>query len=279
MNRWLKNFGACLAIAALAACALLPSPALAQEIALAQETTEEFTDERAVQAAKEALSGRTKFPFYDRQKDDVRQLNVEPPKDADSANRKTKWAGKGTKSKARSTAGGNSAGLLGGLLQGFGLTLLVVAIVALALLIAWAFLKQETTETAAQKVIETSREVDRVEALPFQVRKPTGDFLSEARRLYEGGNYSEAIVYLYSYQLVQLDKHHVLRLAKGKTNRQYLRETRPRPVLRDILDQTMISFEDVFFGQHPLGREPFEACWRRLDEFHGELERLERAAA
>jgi hypothetical protein len=121
--------------------------------------------------------------------------------------------------------------------------------------------------------------VDRVEALPFHLRKPTGDFLSEARRLYEAGNYSEAVIYLYSHLLVQLDRHHVIRLTKGKTNRQYLREVRSRTLLREILDRTMVAFEDVFFGHHALTRERFEECWRRLDEFHGELERQERAAA
>ena len=80
-----------------------------------------------------------------------------------------------------------------------------------------------------RKVVESRRDADRVEALPFHVRAASGDFLAEARRLYDAGHYSEAIVYLFSYQLVQLDKHHVIRLAKGKTNRQYVRETRQRP--------------------------------------------------
>lgn len=238
---------------------------------------DEVGDAEAVQAAKETLGGRGRYPFYDRQKDDVRQLNVAPPKDSDSANRKTKWAGKNAK--ANTTGPRSRLSILGPLLQVVGLTVLVVLIAVLAWLVAKAFLKNETTETVVSKVIETSRDVDRVEALPFQLRKPTGDFLSEARRLYEQGNFSEAVIYLYSHLLVQLDRHHVIRLAKGKTNRQYLRETRPRPALKEILDVTMIAFEDVFFGHHDLPRERFEQCWRRLDEFHAELEKLERAAA
>jgi hypothetical protein len=115
--------------------------------------------------------------------------------------------------------------------------------------------------------------------LPFQLKRPTGDFLSEARRLYEAGQYSEAIVYLFSYQLVALDKRHVIHLAKGKTNRQYLRETRSRESLKQILHKTMISFEDVFFGHHELSRERFEESWRELDEFHQQLEQVELAAA
>jgi hypothetical protein len=235
-------------------------------------------DDPAIKSARDALRGRTRYPWYDRSKDDVRQINVAPENDSDSANRKSKWTTKSSQT-TRTPVNFGGFDLISGVLQVLGLGLLIVLLMVLAFLVAKAFLRVETTETAATRVIETVRDAERVQALPFQLRKPTGDFLAEARRLYEAGNYSEAVVYLFSYQLVQLDKHHVIRLAKGKTNRQYLREARSRPVLRDVLDQTMIAFEDVFFGHHPLEKERFEACWQRLDEFHSELERLELAAA
>ena len=61
----------------------------------------------------------------------------------------------------------------------------------------------------------------------------------------------------------------MIRLAKGKTNRQYLREiTRSgRRALGDILEQTLLAFEDVFFGDRELPRDRFEACWQQLAEF------------
>jgi len=239
----------------------------------------QLSDDQASESAKKSLGGRTRFPFYDRTKDDVRQLNVAPPADNDSANRKSKWAGKKSAPTTARVPRARSGSLLGTALQVVGLAALVIFIGVLAWLIAAAFLKNETTETVVSKVVETSRDVDRVEALPFHLRKPTGDFLAEAQRLYEAGNFSEAVIYLYSHLLVQLDRHHVIRLTKGKTNRQYLREARTRPLLREILDRTMIPFEDVFFGHHELSREQFEQCWRRLSEFQAELERMERAAA
>jgi Domain of unknown function (DUF4129) len=157
---------------------------------------------------------------------------------------------------------------------------LVILLGLLAYLVASAFLKDEVTESnVARKVVESRRDVDRVEALPFAVRRAAGDFLGEARRLYEAGQYSEAIIYLFSFQLVELDKHHLIRLAKGKTNRQYLREVRQRPLVRAILETTMIAFEDAFFGRKTISRERFESCWQRLDEFQRELDHLERAAA
>jgi hypothetical protein len=230
----------------------------------------------AVEQGRQALSNTAKFPWYDRRQDDVRPLHLVPRSDADSANRSSKWTG----TDKQTTGGGRRTGALGPVLQWIGLTALIILLGVIAYLVATAFLKEEISEGAAQRrVVETSRDVDRVESLPFHVRKPSGDFLSEARRLYEAGQFSESIIYLFSYQLVQLDRHQVIRLAKGKTNRQYVRETRQRPAVRPILEQTMYAFEDAFFGHKTLTREQFERCWRQLDEFHAELDRLERAAA
>jgi hypothetical protein len=158
--------------------------------------------------------------------------------------------------------------------------MLVLLLGLIAYLIATSFLKDEVSETSSvRKVVETRRDADRVEALPFHVRAAKGDFLTEAGRLYDAARYSEAIVYLFSYELVELDRHHVIRLAKGKTNRQYVRETRQRPLLRAVLETTMIAFEDAFFGNKTLSREDFERSWHRLNEFQLELERMEQAAA
>jgi hypothetical protein len=41
-----------------------------------------------------------------------------------------------------------------------------------------------------------------------------------------------------------------------------------------MLDRTMVAFEDVFFGRHPLERQRFESCWGRLDEFHRRLDEV-----
>ena len=97
--------------------------------------------------------------------------------------------------------------------------------------------------------------------------------LAEARRLYDAGQYSEAIIYLFSHELVELDKHQVIRLSKGKTNRQYLRETRKSPLLAGLLENTMVAFEDAFFGNKQLSRDVFERSWGSLNEFELELEK------
>ena len=108
---------------------------------------------------------------------------------------------------------------------------------------------------------------DRIEALPFLRQRAQTDLLGQARLHYEQGNYGEAIIYLFSHELVELDRANLIRLAQGKTNRQYLREARTHEPLRAILEHTMVTFEGVFFGRQPLDRAGFESCWRQLAEF------------
>jgi hypothetical protein len=112
----------------------------------------------------------------------------------------------------------------------------------------------------------------RFEALPFPVKAARFDLLAEARRHYEEGRYGEAIKYLFSHELIELDKHRVVRLTRGKTNRQYLRELGgPRGPLGAIFEATMLVFEDSFFGNHTIERARFESCWTRLGDFEGRL--------
>ena len=230
-----------------------------------------------VRSTKDVLARGGRFPWYDRANDDVRRLNM-VPRESDSQ-RDVTWTGT-TTTPAAAPRRMPRFSLFGGFLQWLGITVLVLLLGVIAYLIATSFLKDETSESVAvRKVVESRRDADRVEALPFHVRAASGDFLAEARRLYDAGRYSDAIVYLFSHQLVQLDKHHVIRLAKGKTNRQYVREARHRPLLRSVLETTMVAFEDAFFGHKTLSRETFERSWDRLNEFQLELQREELAAA
>jgi hypothetical protein len=141
----------------------------------------------------------------------------------------------------------------------------------LLLVILYFFLRRlRFAPEAGQGVVDEGRhasDVDRIEALPFRVQAGQGDLLAQVAELYRQGRFAEAIVLLYSYFLVEMDKHQVIRLAKGKTNRQYLREIGPRRLLRALIQRTMIAFEAVFFGHHPLDRQGFEACWAQVAEF------------
>ena len=80
---------------------------------------------------------------------------------------------------------------------------------------------------------------------------------------------SAAIIYLFSHQLLQLDRRQVIHLTKGKTNRQYLREI-GRPPLRQLLTRPWWPLRTRFRPSR-LDRWRFEGCWSRLPEFESLL--------
>lgn len=231
---------------------------------------QEISDTEAVEAGREALDGKVTFPWYDADSDGLQRLNVEPP--ADVKNRGSKWERTVRAKKSRTPWA--MPGWLWKMLEVIGWTLLVMALVAVGYFLVRAFLLAESGHASGEAVAEGALgtgDIDRVESLPFQLKAPQTDLLSEARRHQEAGNYKDAIIYLYSYQLVELDKHQLIRLAKGKTNRQYLREVQRRGELFRSLQASMLAFEDVFFGNHSLERDRFESCWSGLDAFHQSL--------
>jgi hypothetical protein len=209
-----------------------------------------LSDEQAVRAGREAMGRWPAFPWYDSKDDAVRRIDLAPPKLREPGER-------------------TSEGVAGSFLKTLGWLALGAALAGLIAALLWALGKwrrgdEEPAESGAAEVDDESR---RSEALPALAARKRADLLDEARRLYEAGRYAEAIVYLFSYQLVRLDKQQLLHLAQGKTNRQYLRELGPRASLRQLLEQTMVVFEDAFFGNFAIDRARFESCWRRLDEF------------
>ena len=227
------------ALAAVAALIPLPHSALT-----ANETT-------GVEEAREGLR-RGGFPWYDKQNDSAKPVHVDVPWNVGSRP-KASWS-------------------LPGITFWEVVAIVVLAIVVFGLvwLLIRAYLNREELAAVGDSTRVRQATVDdaaRIEALPFQIRQRDIDLLAEARRLYEQGNYSEAIVYFFSYQLVEMDRHQVIRLAKGKTNRQYLRDLRRQPMLQEIIERSMVAFEEVFFGGHELNRARFESVWHQLGQF------------
>jgi uncharacterized protein DUF4129 len=205
----------------------------------------------SVEQGRKALGSSWNYPWYDGDEDTLRRLEVETPWQPAS----WKW----------NPGLGGGDYLLNAILIVVGLALLSI----LVYFLVQAYLRRETR--SAGNLVAARRtglsDQARVEALPVRLGRAATDLLGEARRQFEQGNFSEAILYLFSFQLIELDKGGWIRLAKGKTNRQYLREANRRREFRGLLEPTLVAFEDVFFGNHPLPRARFEACWSRLDEF------------
>ena len=239
----------------------------------------------AVQSGQDALNDSGGFPWYDGQNDTLRRVQM--PDSPSGRGTTTGNAGGGAGGDGSGGGGGGGGGSGFGSMLGGGSTalgslfrllswiVLTVVFLALAVLLIRAFLGIELrdSERPDGEVIGDDQVVDRAEQLPFDLARARGDLMEEARRCYDAGKYGEGIVYLFNYQLVQLDRNQLIRLMRGKTNRQYLREVRFHESLGGLVAQTMVAFEDVFFGDVPMDRKRFEECWQRIDEFHVLVER------
>jgi hypothetical protein len=112
-----------------------------------------------------------------------------------------------------------------------------------------------------------SLDTAQLEALPSAVRKVT-DFIAEAQRLAQSGDFNAAMIFYYSWQLVTLDRAGIVELEVGKINRQYVRETIQNcPELRELFQKSTRLFEDAFYGNVRLESESFERLWQARDEF------------
>ncbi len=210
-------------------------------------------DDDPVASGQEALDRSFgSYPWYDSANDDVRRITVKPARSV-NPNWFKNW-------------NLPSANI-------FAWIVITMILAGLIYALVRAFLSHESVASPSRTAAAaTMSDADRVESLPFPVRRPDADMLAEAGRHYEQGEFGEAMIYLYSHLLIQLDRHQVIRLAQGKTNRQYVRETSARPPLHEILESAMIVFEETFFGEHTLDRARFESCWSRLDQFHQQVQ-------
>lgn len=248
---------------AMIACALLgastaTSPILAQTPAPPAASNEAATAP-AIEQGREALN-QSWFtpPWYDSERDSVKRITVKPEWDF--------WEGWDFSGWDLTQWGLPDMSLLEWL--AWIVVSLLLAAISYVLVRAWLQRDANVTgRSSASSAQEDEADEARVEALPFQVARRASDFLAEADRYRRAGNFREAIIYLFSHQLVSLDRRQRIRLTKGKTNRQYLRELSRQVALRSLVEETMVTFEDVFFGDHPLDAAGFERCWKRLGEF------------
>ena len=225
-------------------CALVLNPA----IALAVDGM--ANGDVAIEAAGNALARNGDLPWYDPESDDFRAAEVEPPR--------------------QRTMNNNT--FLSNVLVYVGWVLLAVFLVYLVFLIARAFLNQEVRESVVVEREVAGADISRVEELPVALGKAPADYLDEAQRLYRRGDYALAVVYLFSHQLLQLDRRHWVRLVKGKTNRQYLREirrssSRGSEQVAAMFDGTVLLFEEVFFGKRLPPRDRLDEVWNNIDRF------------
>ena len=230
-----------------------------------------------VQSARRAFR-RERFPWYDRQQDAVQTVPFGVSSSAGARHRASNWdRGVRAPSVSSNLSPTNAWPGLGSIFDPqfwstVAMTVGILLLFGLTVVLIWTFVKlvnqerdsdEQLTHTGTKSDVRQSR----VENLPFQLDGAPPDLLLAAQESYESGDYRQAIIYLFGYQLTRLDKVQAIHLTKGKTNRQYLSELASLN-LRAIVERTMVAFEDVFFGDLPLERTVFENCWNDLEMFH-----------
>jgi hypothetical protein len=116
----------------------------------------------------------------------------------------------------------------------------------------------------------------KVTDLPFELEQSQIGLLETAAKFRAQGDYSRAIIYLFSHVLIELDAVGHIRLERGKTNWTYLRELRPRDWERAFTSPIVQWFEHVFFGKNVMDAAAFETIWAALPGFESRL-RMEEA--
>ena len=157
-------------------------------------------------------------------------------------------------------------------------TLIWIAIAIIFVLIAgalvWFFMQMEGRlgRDLRSREAETALVHARIKQLPFDMPYDSGaDFRELAARAAAQGDYGRATILLFSHVLLHLDQKDLIRLKKGKTNRQYLRELQAHSQLSNYFHRVMVTFEDAFFGDHPIQQPVFEAAWNDLDSFQEQV--------
>jgi len=102
--------------------------------------------------------------------------------------------------------------------------------------------------------------------LPEGIRPGSDDPWAEALRRRAAGDLSGAVVCLFAHQLLMLDQLGLIRLGPGRTGRQYVHGVRDRELL-DSVGDTLLLFEEVYYGRRKPAVEAFEAVWSRAQAF------------
>lgn len=215
----------------------------------------------AADAVEEAFTKGGGAPWFDPDQDDVRPVPIrnKPPH---AKHRFSSWSW--TEQPARNATPAQWPDWIGTALTwllGAALVALVVAI------IYWIvrYLRQRQAPLPDAGPGEEWGE-EKIQELPFELASRPSDFMAAAREAFESGQWRQAVILMYSEQLMHLDRFEWIRLAKGKSNRQYLREIRSFPELRQLLRESVWLFEDVYFGDHEPTPDEARTMWERTLE-------------
>jgi hypothetical protein len=154
------------------------------------------------------------------------------------------------------------------------IVLIVVLVAAVTLVVLLLVRIQNLVEAPNRQLSGTTSvatQQRKVTDLPFELDSPDIPLFQLVEQHRARGDYSKAIVYLYSLMLIELDSVGLIRLAKGKTNWTYLRELTPRQHENAFATKVVYWFEHVFFGKQNMDAQAFESLWATFPQFNERL--------
>jgi hypothetical protein len=199
--------------------------------------------EAAIEEGRAALS-EDAYPWYDKATDSF-VMAKQPPPDREE------WKA-------------TFAMLLNAIITAFVIGALVV--------MGWFFYRkrpQREDDDDADSADEEGEPPDAAMALPPELAAHADDFLAAAERAAAAGDYRLAICCLFHHLLDLLGKAGLIRLSRGRTNRQYLRQLAQHPT-RAILTEAMRLFEGIYFGGHPAD----SAMWEKMRSAHSRISKV-----
>ncbi|MCE2811688.1 MAG: DUF4129 domain-containing protein [Planctomycetaceae bacterium] len=190
--------------------------------------------------------------------------------------------GSGNSGRIRTSTGGGSSGSWRGFWDWFFFLLYYGFLVFLAgALIAgfiWLLKSQEffwvlRRHRPFQQTEDLQAQQAKYSDLPVELERGLLGLKAQAAALRDQGDYSKAIVYLFSYLLVELDTARCIVLSKGKTNYRYLRELARNQSLQTRLQRVVMLFEECYFGRRKITKQQFDSLWDDLPSFEEEIKR------
>ena len=139
-----------------------------------------------------------------------------------------------------------------------GVAMLIISILIVLLIEFWR--RYQPVAGSTGKTQPASLLSHRIEGLPADIRPTSSDPWIEAQRLRDRGDYTGALIALFAHQLLTLDRLRQIRLAPGRTGRQFVKSVHDSELKR-ATNSTLKLFEAAIYGHQPPSAQVFERLW------------------
>jgi hypothetical protein len=150
--------------------------------------------------------------------------------------------------------------------ESIGRILLIAALMAFFLCILMSWIRRDRGPLSIRRDGARPGIADGFGELPDGIRSHDSDPWAEANRRRAAGDLAGAVVCLFAHQLISLNHMGLIRLAPGRTGRQYVSSLRNRELI-DSVGATLGLFEEVYYGRSLPTAQAFEAVWNQALRF------------